>query len=173
MTTKNAARKAAQRAVPAGAGCSMCGKTHWRLGRHHHDYGKPLDVTILCPSCHSLADRESGHQRRAKLRVCRRCRMVFNWGHSRVSTCSRACASDLSSRAALRRWAGRSTQNRCLGCNEMFQRSRPRDKTCSRACLLLVKSRNALQRHSRIALTDCAVSVTPSSLNRPPQHLDT
>lgn len=167
MTTKNAARKAAQKAVSVGAKCSMCGRPHRRLGRHHHDYSKPLDVVVLCPNCHSLADKESGHQRRPALKVCRRCRMVFNWGHSRVSTCSRACASDLSSRAALRRWAGRSTQNRCIGCNELFRRSRPRDKTCSRECLLLVKSRNASLRHSRIALTDSDASATPSSPNKP------
>lgn len=52
MLSKIAIRKRAQRAIPLdGKSCSKCGSTS-SLSRHHHDYSKPLDVVILCRSCH-------------------------------------------------------------------------------------------------------------------------
>lgn len=34
--------------------CEDCGKDEGRLHAHHDDYERPLDVVILCPSCHGL-----------------------------------------------------------------------------------------------------------------------
>jgi hypothetical protein len=36
-------------------GCAWCRRRH-RLERHHWDYEEPLNVTFLCPDCHSIAD---------------------------------------------------------------------------------------------------------------------
>ncbi len=35
--------------------CSWC-RRRGRLQRHHWDYAEPLNVTFLCPDCHSVAD---------------------------------------------------------------------------------------------------------------------
>jgi hypothetical protein len=37
--------------IPAGSKCQNCG-SQYKLNRHHPDYNKPLDVIILCASCH-------------------------------------------------------------------------------------------------------------------------
>jgi hypothetical protein len=33
--------------------CSRCGSTR-RLQRHHHNIDHPLDVIVLCQTCHTL-----------------------------------------------------------------------------------------------------------------------
>jgi len=38
------------------ARCSWCRRRRQRLQRHHWDYEEPLNVTFLCPDCHSIAD---------------------------------------------------------------------------------------------------------------------
>ena len=35
--------------------CSWC-RRRQRLQRHHWDYEEPLNVTFLCPDCHTIAD---------------------------------------------------------------------------------------------------------------------
>lgn len=32
--------------------CECCGRAACRLVRHHSDYNKPLDVVVVCTSCH-------------------------------------------------------------------------------------------------------------------------
>lgn len=53
--------KAAQRAIPATE-CERCHRTGIRLFRHHPDYGRPLEVEILCEKCHAQAEREKREQ---------------------------------------------------------------------------------------------------------------
>ena len=38
--------------------CQKCEVTDVRIEMHHHDYTKHLDVTFLCTSCHSKADKK-------------------------------------------------------------------------------------------------------------------
>lgn len=63
-TQKNA-RRALNAAVEAGAmkvpdSCSGCGVSgsETRLGAHHYDYAKPLDVVWVCARCHRHLDAE-------------------------------------------------------------------------------------------------------------------
>ncbi len=57
---KRAARHAVAYALQTGKlkkePCVKCGST-FRLHAHHHDYGKPLDVTWLCSLCHGMEHR--------------------------------------------------------------------------------------------------------------------
>lgn len=46
------AQQKAQKNVPITVPCYFCDSDD-NLIRHHHDYRKPLDITILCRSCHS------------------------------------------------------------------------------------------------------------------------
>jgi len=60
-----AARRAVARAIARGElerpeRCERCGK-RGPVEAHHEDYGKPLDVTWLCPGCH-----RQRHQERAR-----------------------------------------------------------------------------------------------------------
>jgi len=54
---KSAARALAVKNVSIeGCVCEMCG-TFEKLHRHHDDYSKPLDVKIVCASCHRKLHR--------------------------------------------------------------------------------------------------------------------
>lgn len=61
MTSHDAARLAVARAVRAG---KLRRPSHCPCGRralihaHHEDYGRPLDVTWLCATCHQARHRE-------------------------------------------------------------------------------------------------------------------
>jgi hypothetical protein len=44
------------RCLPPGVDCQMCGATK-DLQKHHPDYSKPLEVVILCRSCHERLHR--------------------------------------------------------------------------------------------------------------------
>jgi hypothetical protein len=55
------ARIAARRAVPLGP-CEVCGSTK-NVVRHHDDYGKPLDVRLLCRRCHAFQHGRAGVRR--------------------------------------------------------------------------------------------------------------
>lgn len=48
---KQEARRKAQ-TVKLKDNCEECGKSKKKLHRHHEDYSKPLEIIVLCPSCH-------------------------------------------------------------------------------------------------------------------------
>lgn len=103
MISRDAARKRAQRAVPA-LKCCRCGTTTGRLERHHTDYQKPLDVQVLCGKCHARTEQLSG-QRRVKKKVsCAVCKKRFFPTHSGGRTCSRKCLRKIGSVNARKRW---------------------------------------------------------------------
>lgn len=89
------ARKQAQRKIPlAGLVCQRCGKAGL-IHRHHHDYSKPLDVEIVCASCHGkqhAMERWDGHQ---KTKVCLHCKKEFHYKRARETCCSLSCANKL------------------------------------------------------------------------------
>lgn len=78
--TKAAAHLAVRLALRSGAlvrpqTCSKCEQPPTaNLGRgavqaHHEDYSKPLDVTWLCPRCHTRRHAELGEWRLARARL--------------------------------------------------------------------------------------------------------
>jgi hypothetical protein len=52
---KYLARQTARKYIPA-IECLLCGSKE-RLERHHPDYSKPLEVMILCQTCHRKVER--------------------------------------------------------------------------------------------------------------------
>jgi hypothetical protein len=52
---KKRADMIAFRLVPLKPNCEICGGIE-RLGRHHKDYGKPLEVLTLCKVCHEALE---------------------------------------------------------------------------------------------------------------------
>jgi hypothetical protein len=62
---KELARGKLRAAVQAGtiskpASCSACGRSGMTIHGHHEDYSRPLEVTWLCPQCHSDRHRMAG-----------------------------------------------------------------------------------------------------------------
>ena len=100
-----AARKAAQRAVSLqGKICEACGSVN-RLQRHHHDYSKRTEVTILCQSCHSQADLADGTRKAKEMKSCKLCGTAFMPTHSKNHTlCSPECRSEIGRINAYKRW---------------------------------------------------------------------
>jgi hypothetical protein len=58
MSKPWAVYKAAQRGV-AMQRCERCGATE-HLQRHHADYGRPLEVVVLCQTCHAALHVAAG-----------------------------------------------------------------------------------------------------------------
>lgn len=56
------------------ARCARCGRTD-KLCKHHDDYGRPLDIRVLCRSCHTIEHWDRGDiiGPRLKDRECRIC----------------------------------------------------------------------------------------------------
>ena len=53
IAKKNKARSIASRKIVIWhSSCSICGKKQGRLEMHHDDYDKPLEIRILCHTCH-------------------------------------------------------------------------------------------------------------------------
>ena len=66
---KRNAHVIAGRNIPLDSTCVNCGSTS-DLARHHPDYSKPLEVTILCRKCHCLLHRmENDEARFPELKV--------------------------------------------------------------------------------------------------------
>jgi hypothetical protein len=40
------------------ARCERCGRPSKKIDAHHEDYARPLDVKMVCPTCHS-AERKA------------------------------------------------------------------------------------------------------------------
>jgi protein-arginine kinase activator protein McsA len=110
----NTARKLAQRHVSvAGKVCESCGKPHRRLNRHHEDYSKPLEVQILCPSCHAIADARLGNRPIKPTKTCVVCGATFaEYTHSRVKTCGAECLAAIGTQNARKRWGEEVDMNR-------------------------------------------------------------
>ena len=109
-----ASRKAAQRAVSlSGKVCEVCGVSE-RLQRHHHDYSKPTEVTILCQNCHVQADIADGTRKTKQMKSCKLCGAAFMPTHStKHNLCGPACRSEMGRINAFKRWRGdRSQQSR-------------------------------------------------------------
>lgn len=104
LISKAAARRRAQRAVPATR-CSRCGRTNVKLERHHRDYQKPVDVEVLCCKCHAAVEQQSGQRRTRRVQRCKICQREFrHYTHSRVVTCSPECLKRLDVINARKRW---------------------------------------------------------------------
>ena len=48
----------ARRHIPVSGACELCSSTEHLL-RHHPDYNRPLDVQIICKSCHTRIHKKS------------------------------------------------------------------------------------------------------------------
>lgn len=93
--TPTAVRKRAQRAVDlTGLRCQRCGATD-RLHRHHHDYSKPLEVEIVCATCHGTEHAQQRWAGHTKQRMCACCGVTFTYKRARETTCSLSCANTL------------------------------------------------------------------------------
>ena len=101
-----ASRKRAQRFSPLGP-CERCGATG-RTQRHHEDLSKPIDIQILCMSCHVVAHQANGSRRRVGPALCQVCGQDFQPKQSRRSRiCSdQSCKAEMGRRSAAKRWGG-------------------------------------------------------------------
>ena len=134
---RNTIHRKAQKAYPKATleKCSRCGTKAKRLERHHADYSKPLEVEILCTTCHRVADQESGTQPTKQPKACKVCRAMFMPCHSKKhETCSAKCLSQLGRLNAEKRWKGHSRKRNCLNCGTEFEPLRNRAVTCSASC---------------------------------------
>lgn len=107
--SKQAARKAAQRAVPVMEKCELCGATGVRLERHHTDYENYKDVKVLCSRCHADI-----HGRRRQMAKCWVCGKEFYPSHSKRGhrVCSPECRSIFARISAMKRWYGDGQKSR-------------------------------------------------------------
>lgn len=106
--SKAAIRKRAQRAMPLdGATCSRCGSVT-SLERHHHDYSKPTDVTVLCRQCHRKEDEVAGTWQPARVlaATCKVCGTPFQPTRSRraVLCANPECLKSHGKTSAEKRW---------------------------------------------------------------------
>jgi len=100
----NSIRKQANRSIPATQ-CEKCGSTE-RLQRHHEDYREPMNVVILCQTCHKNHHVKNGTwgSGAKKLKVCVICGTAFTLGHPSLKTCSKECLTVLGRNNANKRW---------------------------------------------------------------------
>lgn len=111
MTDKSpslgAIRKRAQRAVSLhGKQCCKCGATQ-SLTRHHPDYGKPLEVEIICKACHQRKHwQEDWGHRLVTPGKCTVCGAEFQRTRSRRGRiCGNpSCLAELGRLSAEKRW---------------------------------------------------------------------
>lgn len=97
--SKAAIRKRAQRAVQTnGETCSKCGCTT-SLQRHHEDYLKPTEVSLLCSKCHR-------QEHLLPMATCKICSTSFQPRKSRNTTLcgDPACQQKLGQISAAKRW---------------------------------------------------------------------
>lgn len=106
----NSVRRKANKSIPATV-CEKCGTTE-RLQRHHPDMSKPLDVIILCQTCHKDLHVEAGTWGVGpkKKNECIVCGTMFLPSHSRVKTCGPQCLSERGRQNAQKRWGARAQE---------------------------------------------------------------
>lgn len=133
MLTKQTIRKQAQRAVPtSGERCCKCG-CQSGLTRHHSDYSKPLEVEIMCRSCHA---KHHAEETKLKSVACKICKELFTPTRTRRSViCQKPeCRAAKGAEDAAKRWANRPLTAPCNYCQAEFTKTRPRQTTCGRLC---------------------------------------
>jgi predicted nucleic acid-binding Zn ribbon protein len=135
VRVKDAARKMAQRKVPAAA-CQVCGKTDGKLERHHANYQAATVVEILCPKCHRKADQRDGYARVRPTSECKVCGKTFTPKHSTaVTLCgSSQCRSSYGRLCMERALAGKIRTKCCAMCGKEFLYKKASDTTCGRSC---------------------------------------
>lgn len=132
------ARKAAQRAFPlVDQRCADCGAAN-NLQRHHPNHARPIDIIILCQSCHTQREVIQGTWGRGPVHpcACRVCGVQFIPDRNRhaVLCGKRECREELGRRCAEKRWSGHEKITSCTCCGVRFERVRARQTTCSRSC---------------------------------------
>lgn len=132
MPTKWAPRKAAQRAFPTRPPCQQCGSARL-VQRHHEDLDRPLDIQMLCQTCHVAAHVRTGtwgprnRPEPKKRQYQRKSRAEWLLVAPEIQRANGI-------RAAAIRWANLDRRRVCTWCGTTFEYERARQTTCSRSC---------------------------------------
>jgi len=159
--SRDSARKAAQRAIPAER-CEVCGTTEGKIERHHPDYSQPLNVKILCTTCHAAEERHTGQRKSKAMRECPVCGAHFLYRHSGQRTCARtACLKEIGRRNAEKRWHAHDRTKHCQVCGTTFLPKRQRERSCGKPECLFVLRSTAVRSRRRTDASDLQPWVTP------------
>ena len=156
---KWAAQKAAHRAIPA-IECEVCGTREGRLARHHRDHSKPLEVEVVCTTCHVILDQMDGFRAWRKPVACRICGATFAPARRTSSLCKRKeCARAHGQWSASRRWSTHSKTKPCEWCNKVFEYTRRGKQTCGKICERLKAEASKAARRRGMTLESYQASI--------------